>query len=270
MPEKYTAIIIPVYNEASSMYGNLPYISRMFTPLNKTLEQGIVQEIIWVDDGSTDNTANLVEKAIKGDTHRLYRLETNRGKALAFMTGLRNSSDADIVMTLDGDFLDLTPEKINSLISYLTPDLDMVISRYSQNGYKCLEFSGLRVIRKKALRSLIDPDHEDYFAWRKVFSYNDSTSNNIESDFEMALKEVVPEKDWEEVFSYGENIGNNIGFGLEVALNEIVAEDKTKKVDEIPFKSREPGRGASSMHKITMHQSMCRAAIYKYFWSKEE
>ncbi|HHI04102.1 MAG TPA: glycosyltransferase [Candidatus Woesearchaeota archaeon] len=210
--------IIPVYNEASSFYGNLPYISRMFTPLNEAVMNGILQKIIWVDDGSTDNTAGLIKKAIKGDQEILSH-DYNRGKAAAFFTGFRAMQDImDLILTLDADILNLTNEKITDFLSYMNPYLDMVVLEYAQiEGQPNSMWSGVRIIRRDVLLELFNPRNPNYGALMKIFN---------------------PEQK------------ENYGYGLEIVLNRLISEEKTLTAREIPLTSRRPGGGQFDITKI--------------------
>ena len=209
--------IIPVYNEASSFYGNLQYISRMFTPLNDAVVNGILQTIVWVDDGSTDSTASLIKKSIKGNQELLSHQE-NRGKAAAFLTGFKEVQDLDLILTLDADFIDLTVEKISDFLSYMNPYLDMLILEYKQLEGECTAmWSGVRAIRSSSLQELLNTENPNYDTWMKIFD-PDSARHH--------------------------------GYGLEVALNRLVDEEKTLIVSEISLTSRRPGGGQFDVTKI--------------------
>lgn len=106
-------IVIPAYNEEKN-------IEKVITQCKS---EGY-ENIIVVDDGSTDKT---IEKAQK---HNIEILEhcTNRGVGAATQTGLTYGQiqKADIVVTLDGD-TQHTPRDIHSLIEAVEQGYDMVI-----------------------------------------------------------------------------------------------------------------------------------------------
>jgi len=87
------SIVIPVYNEEAAIGDDLDTIQATM------LATGTDYEIIVVDDGSTDRTA---EVAAQRPTVRLIRHPYNRGVGAARTTGLRAARGRVIVMT-DGD-----------------------------------------------------------------------------------------------------------------------------------------------------------------------
>ena len=93
------SIIIPAYNEEDSIGLVLNALPRQ-----------IIQEIIVVDNGSTDETARV---AIENGA-RVVK-ESKKGYGAACLKGIERLDDPDIVVFLDGDFSDF-PEEIVSLI----------------------------------------------------------------------------------------------------------------------------------------------------------
>ena len=94
------SIIVPAYNEAARLVTTLPVIVDFLS----TARPG--SELIVVDDGSTDDTAEVAERGFaeaSGISARLIRGEQNRGKGHAVRTGLLHArsnialfSDADL------------------------------------------------------------------------------------------------------------------------------------------------------------------------------
>ncbi len=82
-------VVIPAYNEEATIADTIRSIKETgYRPL----------EIIVVDDGSTDSTAEVAEKA----GARVIRHGENRGRAAAVFTGIRNAR-YEIVVTIDAD-----------------------------------------------------------------------------------------------------------------------------------------------------------------------
>ena len=105
------SIIIPAYNEEDSIGLVL-----------KALPRQIIQEIIVVDNGSTDETARV---AI--DNGARVVKEPKKGYGAACLKGIEGLDAPDIVVFLDGDFSDF-PEEIVSLIEPIEKeDKDFVI-----------------------------------------------------------------------------------------------------------------------------------------------
>jgi len=108
------AAIVPAYNEGLRIAAVLDTIKRA----------QLVDEIVVVSDGSTDNT---YEVAAADPNVRAIRLESNRGKAAAMCEGAK-ATDAGILVFLDADLVGLKPEQVDSLIRpVLTGDADMAV-----------------------------------------------------------------------------------------------------------------------------------------------
>lgn len=106
------SIVIPVYNEEEN-------IIALAAEVDKALKDVTFQwECLWVDDGSTDNTPDLVKKITKQNPcHKLVRLDGNFGQSAAMYTGFRLSA-GEIIVTLDGDGQN-DPADIPMLVSTL-------------------------------------------------------------------------------------------------------------------------------------------------------
>jgi len=89
------SIIIPVYNEEKTIIKILEKIKRNTTNVFK-------YEIIVVDDGSTDQSKNLLEKN-KHLYDKLLTNDTNKGKGFSVKKGIQNSSGTHIIFQ-DADF----------------------------------------------------------------------------------------------------------------------------------------------------------------------
>lgn len=110
------SIIIPVCNEGEN-------IGELYDKLNITLsELGKTYEIIFVDDGSTDDTFEKI-KAIKDSVVKIVRFQRNYGKSAALSCGFKKSK-GDFVITMDGDLQD-DPKEIPRFLEKLK-EYDMV------------------------------------------------------------------------------------------------------------------------------------------------
>ncbi|HJY84498.1 MAG TPA: glycosyltransferase family 2 protein, partial [Candidatus Binatia bacterium] len=85
------SVIMPLYNEK----GTITEI------LNRVLEVPVDKEIIIVDDGSTDGTAEIL-KAISEESIRVIFHERNLGKGCAIRTALQHARGTLIIIQ-DGD-----------------------------------------------------------------------------------------------------------------------------------------------------------------------
>lgn len=91
------SIVVPAYNESEN-------VEAIFTELKLHVDQLPVDtEIIFIDDGSTDDTTQRVRDVMaEDDRMKLVRLSRNFGKESALMAGLA-SSEGDAVVMLDCD-----------------------------------------------------------------------------------------------------------------------------------------------------------------------
>lgn len=97
------SVVIPCYNEAE----NVPKIQRELLPVLAWLANTSSLEVIFVDDGSRDNTwqafhAAFANKIIPNLEFRFEKHEHNRGLGAALRTGFA-ASRGNVVVTTDSD-----------------------------------------------------------------------------------------------------------------------------------------------------------------------
>ena len=103
------SIIVPVFNEE----GSLPELYRRITSVMKQLDLSF--ELIFVDDGSTDRSFEIILEMIEKDNNvKIIQLSRNFGHQLAIIAGI-DHAHGDAVITMDGD-LQHPPELIAKLI----------------------------------------------------------------------------------------------------------------------------------------------------------
>src|SRR5437660_8356085 len=122
LPEQKVAIsiVVPVMNEEQS-------IAILFDKLSEQLDSlGQTYEIIFVDDGSTDNT--FVELKKLHDEHpgivRVVRFRRNFGKTPALVAGFARCH-GEVIFTMDGELQD-DPEEIPNFLTKLDEGYDLV------------------------------------------------------------------------------------------------------------------------------------------------
>jgi len=105
---KSLSIIIPVFNEAESL-------PALFNELKNEFGISSHVQIVFVNDGSTDNSQKIIEKAIsENSSWKMVGLYRNYGKSVALQAGIESSS-GELIATLDADLQD-DPKELIKLI----------------------------------------------------------------------------------------------------------------------------------------------------------
>ena len=139
------SIVIPCYNEAKDIASNTEKVK------NYLLDKKIDNEIILVDDGSKDNTKEVIE-SIPGVKALSY--EKNRGKGGAVKYGIENAS-GDYVLFMDAD-LSTDISAIEKIVE-LAPNYDLVIgSRHAKDSVIKKKQPALRVFIGWCCRKLVN------------------------------------------------------------------------------------------------------------------
>ena len=117
--EKSISIVIPVFNEEDI----LPFLFERLEKVCKNIS--IITEIIWIDDGSLDNSANLIKELIGiSKNHKMVRFSRNFGHQAAVTAGLVEAK-GDAVVVIDADLQD-PPELIEQMIKMWKKGADVV------------------------------------------------------------------------------------------------------------------------------------------------
>ena len=115
------SVIVPVYNGAGFIIETLESVSKQTHP-------GF--ECIIIDDGSTDNTAEVVQKWIAGDSRYSYVYQPNQGLSAARNTGLDRAM-GDFIQFLDADDI-LSPAKLGEQLAVMAQaSVDVSYTDYS-------------------------------------------------------------------------------------------------------------------------------------------
>jgi glycosyltransferase involved in cell wall biosynthesis len=109
------SIVIPAKDEEESLPELCQWISRALTP------HGFSYEVVFIDDGSTDDTWEVIEKISKEDQHiKGIRFNRNYGKSAALQTGFR-AAQGDVIITMDADLQD-SPDEVPDLYKMIKQD----------------------------------------------------------------------------------------------------------------------------------------------------
>ena len=116
------SFIIPIFNESE----NIPETYRQLMAVIKNQLANSIYEIIFVNDGSSDNSLEILKKLQKKDKLiHVISFRRNMGKATALTQGFLKAT-GDIAVTLDGDLQD-GPENIPQMLEKLRQGFDMIV-----------------------------------------------------------------------------------------------------------------------------------------------
>ena len=130
------SIIVPLLNEAES----LPELHQWI--LDELKSTNLSFELIFIDDGSSDNSWEEIEKLHQSHSSTYgIRFSKNFGKSQALHAGFAEAS-GDVVITLDADLQDAPSEIPNLYQRIVAEDLDM-ISGWKKKRYDSLFFKNI-------------------------------------------------------------------------------------------------------------------------------
>jgi dolichol-phosphate mannosyltransferase len=144
---KELSLIVPTYNEVDNIQ---ELIERLASSL-----KGFDSEVIFVDDGSPDGTAEAI--SVYGrfyDGVKVSKRSARRGLSSAVMHGLR-IAEGDVVAVIDGD-LQHPPELLPQMLAEIRQGFDLVVaSRYVKDGNSSFSSS----IRKSMSKIAVNLAH---------------------------------------------------------------------------------------------------------------
>ena len=122
------SVIVPLFNEEESLPELHAWIQRVMNA------NGFSYEIIFVNDGSTDNSWGIIEELHHKDEHvHGIKFRRNYGKSPALYCGFK-AAKGDVVITMDADLQD-SPDEIPGLYQMITEDKFDLVSGYKQKRY---------------------------------------------------------------------------------------------------------------------------------------
>lgn len=122
------SLVIPLLNEAES----LPELSGWIAKVMETNQ--IRYEVIFVDDGSTDDSWRVIEEiSAEREQFKGIRFRRNYGKSAALNSGFLHVK-GDVVITMDADLQD-SPDEIPDLIRMIKEEGFQLVSGWKQKRY---------------------------------------------------------------------------------------------------------------------------------------
>lgn len=122
------SVVIPLYNEDESLPELFAWIERVMK------ENNFTYEVIFVNDGSTDRSWEVIEElGKKSDCVKGIKFRRNYGKSPALFCGFEQAQ-GDVVITMDADLQDF-PDEIPELYRMIKEDGYDLVSGYKQKRY---------------------------------------------------------------------------------------------------------------------------------------
>ena len=122
------SVVVPLYNEAESLPELTAWIERVMR------ENGFTYEIIFMNDGSTDNSWEVIKQlSEKNSCVKGICFRRNYGKSPALNTGFRHVQ-GDVVITMDADLQD-SPDEIPALYKMITEEGYDLVSGWKKKRY---------------------------------------------------------------------------------------------------------------------------------------
>ena len=122
------SVIVPLYNEAESLPELHAWIKRVMDA------NGFTYEIIFVNDGSTDTSWQVIENLAAGNPEvKGICFRRNYGKSPALYCGFERA-EGDVVITMDADLQD-SPDEIPELRRMIVEDGYDLVSGWKQKRY---------------------------------------------------------------------------------------------------------------------------------------
>ena len=129
------SVIIPLYNESESL-----------NELNQTIVDSLNGknldfEIIYIDDGSTDNSWSVIKDLSQNNRVSGLKFQRNYGKSMALLAGFKRAL-GNIVITMDADLQD-DPNEIYPLFQIITQQNLDLVSGWKKKRYDSIIFKNI-------------------------------------------------------------------------------------------------------------------------------
>jgi polyisoprenyl-phosphate glycosyltransferase len=152
-------VVVPAYNESESLREFHARLAPVFDKLD------LKCEVLYVDDGSRDNTFAVMEALRESDARvSTLRLSRNFGKELALTAGL-DFADADAVIVIDADLQD-PPELIATFVERWREGFDVVYgtrsTRAGESGLKKFTAAAFYRLMSKLSHTPVPRDTGDF------------------------------------------------------------------------------------------------------------
>lgn len=146
------SVVVPAYNEVESLPELVERIDVTVAKMKDPSGVPLTHEILIVDDGSEDGTADFLrDRSVAAPHLRGIILRRNQGKAQALMVGFLKAR-GKVVVTMDADLQD-NPEDIPLLLEKLWQDFDLVSGARARRNDSTVRRLGSKVFNWAVRRS---------------------------------------------------------------------------------------------------------------------
>jgi len=122
------SIVIPLFNEDESLPELTAWIEKVVT------ENNLSYEVIMIDDGSTDQSWNVIETLRKNNPNiKAIKFQRNYGKSAALNEGFK-AAQGEVIITMDADMQD-SPDEIPGLRKMLLEGNYDIVSGWKKKRY---------------------------------------------------------------------------------------------------------------------------------------
>ena len=122
------SVVIPLYNEAESLPELFVWIKKVM------LEHKFSFEVVFIDDGSNDNSWQVIEKLSSNNSEiKAIKFRRNYGKSAGLYCGFE-TSQGDVVITMDADLQD-SPDEIPELYKMIKNENYDIVSGWKKNRH---------------------------------------------------------------------------------------------------------------------------------------
>ena len=121
------SLLVPAFNEDESLPELVEWIKNVMDANNFSYE------IVFVDDGSTDNTWNVIKELSSDKRIKGIKFQRNYGKSAALNTGFR-MVEGEVVITMDADLQD-SPDEIPELFRMIKEEGYDLVSGWKKKRY---------------------------------------------------------------------------------------------------------------------------------------
>jgi dolichol-phosphate mannosyltransferase len=157
------SIVLPIYNEAEAIPKLLPAVRRALAPLD------VDYELIFVDDGSKDQSRELIEREAELDSRiRLLGFSRNFGHQAAITAGL-DFATGDAVVVMDADLQD-PPELIPEMLALYHQGFDVVSAQRTERHGETAFKRGTAALFYRSMRWAVDERLQPQVSDFRLFS----------------------------------------------------------------------------------------------------